>query len=131
MYKPMTRILLPLILLCFFFYSANAQDQAAPSQWFDSYGAISWNEEKLHLDNFAYHLKQNPDQIGYLLYYVGKGNAKTRVTQRCMQARRFLTKVRKIEAARIVIIYAGRSDETKFVLQPISKDLPPPRFPKN
>lgn len=128
MYKSIMKILLPLILVCFLFRFAGAQDRTTPDQWFDSYGVIPWNEEKLHLDNFAHHLRQNADQIGYLIYFVGKGNDVARVAQRCRRAQKFLSRQRHIRAARIVIKYAGRSDETRFILQPISKSLQPPTF---
>lgn len=131
MYKIITKMLLPLLLTCLFFHSVGAQDQTVPSLWFDSYRVIPWNEEKGHLDNFAHHLKQNPDQIGYLIYFADEYLPRSNAARKSQRARNFLLRVRGIKPGRIVIIYGGKRGEAKFVLQPISKDLPPPRFSKN
>ena len=39
---------------------------------FDSYGDISWEDEKAHLDNFAIALQHDPDSIGYIIVYAGR-----------------------------------------------------------
>src|SRR6266508_3752593 len=48
---------------------ASAKAQFDP---FDSYGAISWELEKAHLDNFAIALQHDPDSIGYIIVYAGR-----------------------------------------------------------
>ena len=39
-------------------------------QWFDSYGDLSWEDEKVHLDNFAIALQHDPESIGYIIVYL-------------------------------------------------------------
>lgn len=44
----------------------------AVDEWFDSYGDISWEDEKAHLDNFAIALQRDPNTIGYIIVYAGR-----------------------------------------------------------
>ena len=37
--------------------------------YFDSYGLISWDDERAHLLNFEKHLINNPDMIGYIGFH--------------------------------------------------------------
>jgi hypothetical protein len=49
-----------------------APNRAMPISAFDRYGAISWQNEKARLDNFAIQLWNEPDSIGYFLVRVGQ-----------------------------------------------------------
>src|SRR5438067_12451460 len=51
-------------------------------QVFASYGDISWEEERVHLDKFAIELQRDPVAIGYIIAYAGR-----RAWQREAQAR--------------------------------------------
>lgn len=39
---------------------------------FDSSGAISWDLEKLRLDNFAIQLQHDSNSLGYIIVYAGR-----------------------------------------------------------
>lgn len=98
-------------------------------QWFDSYGKISWAEERARLDSFAKFLKEKPDMIGYMAFYVGESDSEAEIEKHVIQAQNHVVCGRlKIEKERIVIVNAGKRAETKFVLQPVLKTLPPPDF---
>src|ERR1043165_3773873 len=57
-------------------------DKRVPDQPFDSYGDLSWEDEKAHLDNFAIALQNDPGATGYIIVYAGRrscvGEAKDR-----------------------------------------------------
>jgi hypothetical protein len=102
---------------------------AHADQWFDSYGKVPWAEEKLHLDNFAMHLKDNPDMIGYVAFYVGKNDKEANTQKRVVRAKNYLLHGRtKIDKERIIVVNAGKREETRTVLQPVLKANPPPSF---
>lgn len=97
--------------------------------FFDSYyGEISWEEEQFHLDNFSIYLKQNPNSIGYIAFFVGKKENLKTVKKRIERARKYLIEFRNIPQNQIVIVNAGRDKKTKIILHPVSKDSPPPYF---
>lgn len=97
-------------------------------QWFDSYGKLPWAEERLRLDNFAMFLRQNRDTIGYIAFYVGDCDSESDINTRVQRAKDYLVRDRKIDKVRIVVIHAGERKETKIVLHPVLKTLPPPSF---
>lgn len=102
---------------------------ARADQWFDSYGKLPWAEEKLHLDNFAMHLKHNPDMTGYVAFYVGKNDNEADIQKRVDRAKKYLSHGRtKIDKERIIVVNAGKREETRTVLQPVLKANPPPNF---
>jgi len=109
-----------------FFVWANFPGSASADQWFDSYGKISWGEEKSRLDNFALYLKQNPDMNGYIGYWTGPSDRSARVRSSDVRARNYLVRDRRIERDRIIVVDVGRKDETQFVLQPVNKNLGSP-----
>jgi hypothetical protein len=92
----------------------------------DSYGKISWERELSHLDNFAVTLYRDKDFIGYIGYYVGKGDKPVIIRKRISRARDYLIRVRHLNRTRIRIIYLGQDDETLTMLQAVSKTKPPP-----
>lgn len=96
--------------------------------WFDSYGLIPWEEERLHLDNFAIYLERNSDSNGYIAFYVGEKDEAKEIEKRTARATNYLICERKIAKNRIIVVNAGKRQETKIVLQPVSKDKPTPDF---
>lgn len=97
-------------------------------KWFDSYGNISWQEEQARLGNFAIFLERNPDMIGYIAFYIGDKDSSKKVKQRIKRGKKFLLSKFKVEESRIAIINAGKKEETEIILQPVSKNVPPPKF---
>jgi hypothetical protein len=94
--------------------------------WFDSYGVLPWKEERLHLDNFGIYLRTNPEMIGYVAVYVGKGQSSKRLTKRLVRAKRYLIAEFQIDGDRIKTVNAGLKERTTVVLQPVKAGLPSP-----
>jgi hypothetical protein len=97
-------------------------------QWFDYYGDITWQEEKAHLINFALYLRQNPDEVGYIAFHIGKKDKSKEVKSRIKKAKKYLISELKIKENRIITVDAGRAEETIIILQPVSKNMSPPDF---
>ena len=70
--------------LCIISTMAFARNQFDP---FDSYGAITWELEKAHLDNFAIALQQDPDSIGYIFVYAGRRACVDEAKDRALRAK--------------------------------------------
>ncbi len=87
---------------------------------------IPWKEEVARLDNFAIFLTKNPETVGYVAYYSGKGGSRRRAKARAQKAVSYLTRFRRIGPRRIVMIYGGKLDNASTILQPVPKHSPPP-----
>lgn len=94
-------------------------------QRFDSYGDLSWDDEKAHLDNFAIALQQDPRLIGYIVVYAGRRACVNEAKNRGSRAKKYLVERRGIRASRIKWIDGGYREELTVILQPA-----PPGAPK-
>lgn len=121
-----------LILIGFAFaclvWHIESTETFAQLRWFDIYSAVTAEEEITHLDNFAYFLKKDPKLIGYIGFYVGKGDKYKKVKRRALKAKEYLMKEYDLPGSRIVILYGGKNPDTQFVLQPKMSSEPPPKF---
>ena len=100
-----------------------------PQDPFDSYShRISWKEETYLLDNFAIFLTKNPETKGYIAYYSGTTESPKGAKTRVERAVRYLTKFRQIDSRRIIVVYGGKLDTARTVLQPVEKKAAPPDF---
>jgi hypothetical protein len=126
----MSRTKIIVFCLCFACLNLHAQSFYALAQlnWFDAYTKVSLDEEKAHLDNFAYYLRKNPNWTGYIGYFVGNGEKGKKIKQRVLKAKKYLVSEYNLPESRIVIIYGGKSAETKFILQPKLYSELPPKF---
>ncbi len=102
---------------------------------FDTYypNKISWLiEREAHLFNFAIALKDDPQLIGYIYVFTTKNESQSKVRLRTNRAVRYLTKTSplrvRIEKSRIVVLYIKQADESKIILQPTPKGMPPIDF---
>lgn len=86
---------------------------------FDSYGAISWDLEKLRLDNFAIQLQHDSNSIGYILVYAGRRACVGEAKDRALRAKKYLVEMRSIQAHRIKWIDGGYREELTTILQPV------------
>ncbi len=128
-----------LLLLVLVFISQNFYlSKSSAWSYFDSYqSGISWQKQVAHLDNFAIHLKKNPDNIGYIGFYTKEKEsfkeAKTRINRSVKYLTQNISSDLKVEKSRIVIIYGGKFDDSIIILQPIDKKSPPLnlKFPDN
>ena len=91
---------------------------------FDSYGAISWEDEKAHLDNFAIALQHDPDSIGYIIVYAGRRACVGESKDRALRAKKYLVETRGIQASRIKWIDGGYREELTVILQPAPRGAP-------
>jgi hypothetical protein len=89
----------------------------------DRYGYLRFSDERARLDNFAIQLQQEPDAIGYIVTYAGKGVSPNEARHRARRAKRYVVKRRGIEAGRVVPVYGGRSDGYSTVLWTLPRDI--------
>jgi hypothetical protein len=88
---------------------------------FDSYGNISWEDEKARLDNFASELRHDPNLIGYVIVYAGRRACPGEAKARAVRAKQYLVKAHAIRADRIRWIDGGYREEATVVLQPVPR----------
>jgi hypothetical protein len=93
---------------------------------FDSYGDLSWEYEKAHLDNFAIALQHNPDSIGYIIVYAGRRACVGEGKDRALRAKRYVVETRGIQKERIKWIDGGYREELTVILQPAPRGAPEP-----
>jgi len=93
-------------------------------QWFDSYGDLSWEDEKVHLDNFAIALQHDPESIGYIIVYAGRRACVSEAKDRALRAKQYVVETRGIQASRIKWIDGGYREELTTVLQPVPPGAP-------
>jgi hypothetical protein len=116
------------LIVLAFLLTLDAMASKSVDEWFDSYGKLPWEEERLHLDNFAIYLKRNPEMVGYLAYYVGDDSSEAEMEARIGRAKEYLICEFKIDKKRIIVVKAEKREKTKVVLQPVSKEKRPPDF---
>jgi hypothetical protein len=93
---------------------------------FDEYSNIAFSDEKARLDNFALHLKDNPQFKGYIIVYAGPKTRAGETEARAKRAKDHLVKVRGIEETRIVTINGGCRDRLEVELYALPSSMSPP-----
>jgi len=93
-------------------------------QWFDSYGELSWEQEKAHLDNFAIILQQDPNLIGNIIVYAGRRSCANEARDRALRAKKYVTETRGIQGSRIKWLDGGYREELTIILQPVPAGAP-------
>jgi hypothetical protein len=93
-------------------------------QWFDSYGDLSWDDEKAHLDNFAIALQHDPSLIGYIIVYAGRSACVGEAKDRALRAKKYLIQTRGIQESRVKWIDGGYREGLTVILQPIPRGAP-------
>src|SRR4051794_26651738 len=89
---------------------------------FDRYLTFaSKDDERFHLDNFAIYLWRHPDDVGYILFYLGDDATLPKVRKRVYAAKNYLVQTRKVQPGRIRIVYGGLLGLSMTVLQPLPK----------
>ncbi len=129
----MKNVIITILLLALF--SVISIRTVKADELFDTYypNKTSWVIEKnLHLFNFALALKRDPKLIGYIYVFTTKNESQSKVNFRSGRAVRYLTETSpislRIEKSRIVVIYKKEADESKIILQPTPKGIPPIDF---
>lgn len=95
---------------------------SAPDEPFDSYGDISWEEEKAHLDNFAIALQHDPKLIGYIIVYAGQRACVGEAEDRARRAKKYLVETRGVQESRVKWIDGGYREKPTVILQPVPPD---------
>lgn len=103
---------------------AGINDECVVDQWFDSYGDLSWEDEKAHLDNFAIALHNDPDSLGYVIVYAGRRSCFGEAKSRALRAKNYLVQTRAVAASRIKSIDGGYREELTVILQPAPRGAP-------
>ena len=103
---------------------ARTNDECVADQWFDSYGDLSWEDEKAHLDNFAIALQNDPDSTGYIVVYAGRRSCVGEANERALRAKKYVVKTRGIQASRIKWLDGGYREELTTILQPAPRGAP-------
>jgi hypothetical protein len=93
-------------------------------QWFDSYGNLSFDDEKVHLDNFAIALEHDPNLIGYIIGYAGRRACVDAAKDRVLRAKNYVVKTHGIQESRVKWIDGGYREELTVFLQPIPCGAP-------
>jgi hypothetical protein len=125
----MRRVLITFIFSTFLItclLSPKITNQVKADQYFDTYGNISWEEEKARLTAFAIELKYDSNMIGYIGFYIGKKDKADKIKARINRAKKYLIRDLKIKESRVKIIELGMRDEALTILQPVQKDKPSP-----
>ena len=110
-----------LIGACMVSLMTSAKAQFDP---FDTYGGISWELEKLHLDNFAIQLQHDSDSIGYIIVYAGRRACVGEAKDRALRAKKYVVETRGIQASRIKSIDGGYREDLTVILQPTPRGAP-------
>jgi len=122
------KFLIGLLLVVSLQCSVFADPGSLLTEYFDEYGKISWSKEQLHLLNLERHLRDNPTMIGYIGFHWRNKAEYIKMKKRAIRAKTFLLRRKRIKASRIRIIAGSQRDEARTILQPVLKNLPPPKF---
>ncbi len=95
-----------------------------PDKWFDSYGELSWENEKVHLDNFAIALKQDQDLVGIIVVYAGRRSCANEARDRAIRAKNYVAQTLGIEQNRIKWLDGGYRETLMVILQPMLSGAP-------
>jgi hypothetical protein len=93
-------------------------------QWFDSYGNISWENEKARLDNFAIALQQDSNLTGNIVIYAGKRSCANEAKDRALRAKKYVVETRGIHESRVKWVDGGYREELTVILQPVPCGAP-------
>ena len=97
---------------------------AMSDQWFDSYGNISWENEKARLDNFAIALQQDSNLTGNIVIYAGKRSCANEAKDRALRAKKYVVETRGIHESRVKWVDGGYREELTVILQPVPCGAP-------
>jgi hypothetical protein len=91
---------------------------------FDEYANISFADERARLDNLAIQLQNEPESVGYLIFYAGRNVGRVAAKARAHRAKNYLATKRDMK--RLVVIDGGRREAFAIELYIQSRDWPPP-----
>jgi hypothetical protein len=83
---------------------------------FDEFPSIAYDDDKARFDNFAIELQNNPDSQAYIITYGGRTSRAGQAERLGDRARSYLTQMRGIDPARLVIVNGGYRDADTYEL---------------
>jgi hypothetical protein len=89
---------------------------------FDQYGAISWEDEKSHLDNFAIQLQNDEKLIGYILVFDAVGGCPGEAQARAIRAKKYIVEHRGVAWNRVIWRREGYHEGLSTMLQPTPRE---------
>ena len=98
--------------------------------WLDRYGSISWNDEKIRLDNFAIQLSNQPEAIGYVYVQVAQISCSGEGVAHAILVKRYLTEVRHLPWNRVAWRDLGYGESFEVSLWLFPAGQPPAYAPK-
>ena len=100
-----------------------------PNRKIDSYGDVSFKDEKARLDAFLAELKKEPDSQGYIMAYAGKRARRGEAAARGRRAQDYLVNVDRecMDARRIVVVDGGYRERLTVELFLVPAGGIPPR----
>jgi hypothetical protein len=98
---------------------------------FDEYSNLPLSDEKARLDNFAIHLRKEPQFKGYIIVYAGPRARPGEAQARAKRAKDYLVNIRAIVAERVVTIDGGRRIESGVQLYALPMGVFAPAFPSH
>src|SRR5690349_5895579 len=98
-----------------------------PTQAFDRYGNIRWEDEKARLDNFAIQLLQDSNYLGYIWVLQAPSMCCAEAQARAIRAKKYLVNYRHVPWNRVMWVTGYRPElETVFwILTPDQVSSPP------
>jgi len=84
--------------------------------WLDRYGRLQWEDEMARLDNFAIHILNDPNLMGYIDVEVGKRSCASEAISHAVKARNYLINVRKLSWDRVAFRDIGYADSFQVTL---------------
>jgi hypothetical protein len=105
---------------------STAQQLGGDARKFDEYSNLPFGDEKARLDNFAIHLRKEPQFKGYIIVYAGPRAHPGEAEARAKRAKGYLVRVRGIAAPRIVTIDGGCRDRLEVELYALPSSMSPP-----
>jgi hypothetical protein len=94
--------------------------------WLDRYGDISWEDEKIRLDNFAAHLTIEQKFYGYIVVRAGRRACRGEAQAHAVRAKKYLMEVRGIAWDRVAWKDIGYGDDKEVKLFLFERGKPVP-----
>ncbi len=95
-------ILLSLVLIGSWLPPHTNGAPSLPTTPFDQYGAISWEDERARLDNFAIEVQSDEKLIGYILVFDAIGGCSGEAQAQAIRAKRYVVEHRHIAWNRVI-----------------------------
>ena len=120
-------ILLPILVILVAAKVGLSQQGEGDVPWWkvDEYSNISWREERARLKEFSARLRAERDATAYIVAFGGRVSCPGEAHLRAARVKSYLTKVERIQRARIKTIDAGHQEQWLISLYVGPPNAPP------